>query len=358
MALVAILGAIAIVALAPRLDTDFWWHLKDGQYIALNHIVPSRDFMSFTMAGHAWTDHEWLAEVGIYGLFRGFGLWGPIGFFAAAIAATFSMVYLRMRELRVQQVLALFIMAAAFMTSSASWGPRIQMMTLLFLSSYLLLLDRFRRTRDLRLFLFFPAIMLLWANVHGGFVLGLAVLAITLAGEWLNRRTRHPEAWSTRELRFLSFALAGSVLITVVNPNTYRQLLYPLTFVLPNAYTNLIEESASQTSTCRHDALRGALPGLDRRRASRSPAPELDPSIPGAGLYYLALSQVRNVAVWAVVIGPLVAMYLQAAAPSIREHFPGFTYRRRPVEGKAGPIMSLALLLLITSRTCSKVRTS
>ncbi len=49
VALLAILGAILVVALAPRLDTDFWWHLKDGAYTASHHVVPSRDFMSYTM---------------------------------------------------------------------------------------------------------------------------------------------------------------------------------------------------------------------------------------------------------------------------------------------------------------------
>src|SRR5947209_1301327 len=73
--LIAILGAVLIVALAPRLDTDLWWHLKVGAYIVAHHTVPAHDFMSYTFRGHAWTDHEWLAEIGLYGLYQLAGLW-------------------------------------------------------------------------------------------------------------------------------------------------------------------------------------------------------------------------------------------------------------------------------------------
>src|SRR5450759_3107262 len=155
--LAAILGAILIVALAPRLDTDFWWHLKDGQFIALNHAVPARDFMSYTLTGHPWTDHEWLAEVWIFELFKLAGLWGPIAFFALVITATFSLVYLRTVRLRVHSVVALFTMAAAFVASSASWGPRIQMLTLFFLAAYMLILQRFGETRNRRILYLLPA---------------------------------------------------------------------------------------------------------------------------------------------------------------------------------------------------------
>ncbi len=349
VALLAVLGAVFIVALAPRLDTDFWWHLKDGQYIALHHVVPARDFMSYTLTGHAWTDHEWLAELGLYGLYLLAGLWGPIVFFACIICATFFLLYLRISALRVNRVLALFIVAAAFVASSASWGPRIQMMTLFFLAAYLLILQRFAVSRDRRWFILPPLLMLVWANVHGGFVLGLAVLVVTLAGETLNRLTRHPDAWSQLELRTLGIATLGTAAVTMINPNGFRQLLYPLTFVLPNAYTNLIEESASPNFHLPVMMLFEvmvllliAAAFIGRQRINWTHLFII------LAFTHLALSQVRNVAVWAVVVTPYLAFYLQTALPALREQFPGFSYRRRPVRGNTGLLLNAALLLLIS----------
>jgi hypothetical protein len=348
VALIAVLGAVFIVALAPRLDTDFWWHLKVGAYISTHHVVPAHDFMSFTLAGHAWTDHEWLAELLLYGLYQLAGLWGPITFFALLICATFGLVYLRMAQLVVNQVLALFLVSAAFIASSASWGPRIQMMTLFFLAVYLLALDRFQQTRRRRLLVVFPLLMLLWANLHGGFVLGLVVLAITVGGEWLNRATRRPDAWTRDELRAFGVTLGATLGVTIVNPNGIRQLLYPLTFVLPNAYTNLIQESASPNFHMPvimvFEAMLLALavavfvgrPGLNWTHLLLVLA-----------FTHLAFSQVRNVAVWAVVVSPLVAFYLQKAVPGVRELFPMARYRRRPVSGGAASILNVVLLLLV-----------
>lgn len=348
VALACILGAIAIVALAPRLDTDFWWHLKDGQYIVLHHLVPSHDFMSYTLAGHAWTDHEWLAEVWIYTSYRLAGLWGPIALFALVITATFLLVYLRTIRRGVNHVLALFIMAAAFMASSASWGPRIQMITLLFLSAFLFVLQRFHESRNPRLLIALPAMMLVWANVHGGFVIGLAVIAITLAGEWLNRVTRHAEAWTTADVRALAIAFLATFGVTMINPNGYRQLLYPLTFVLPNAYTNLIQESASPNFhlpvMMLFELMLLLLVAASFVGRARLNWTHL---LLVLAFTHLALSQVRNVAVWAVVISPLLAYYLQATAPALRAQFPSFSYRRRPVRGRIGAILNVCLLTLI-----------
>ena len=348
VALLAILGAILVVALAPRLDTDFWWHLKDGAYIASHHVVPSRDFMSYTMVGRAWTDHEWLAELVLYGTYRLAGLWGPIAFFACVICATFAMTYLSMLQRGINRVLATFLVAAAFMASSASWGPRIQMLTLFFLAAFGLILQRFQVTRNRKLLILFPALILIWANVHGGFVLGLALIAITLAGEWMNRVTRRDGCWSSDELRLLALTLMGTCAVTIINPNGVRQLLYPLTFVLPNAYTNLIEESASPNFHMPVMMLfEGMLLLLVAALLIARPRMNWTHLFVIVPFTHLALSQVRNVAVWAVVISPVLAWYVQAAMPALREQFPRLSYRSRPVRGTIGPIMNLTLLVLV-----------
>jgi len=136
--------------------------------------------------------------------------------------------------------------------------------------------------------------------------------------------------------------------VTIINPNGPRQLLYPLTFVLPNAYTNLIEESASPNF---HMPVMMLFEGMvlllvaalliARPRMNWS---HLFVILP---FTHLALSQVRNVAVWAVVISPVLAWYLQAAMPALREQFPRLSYRARPVRGTIGPIMNITLLLLV-----------
>ncbi|GAC1332929.1 MAG: hypothetical protein NVSMB22_25120 [Chloroflexota bacterium] len=337
----AVLAAIFIIGMAPRLDTDLWWHLKDGSYIATHHVVPSHDFMSYSFRGHSWTDHEWLAELVLYGLYRLGGLWGLISFFAVVICATFALVYLNLARRGINRVLALFVLAFAFVASTGSWGPRIQMMTLFFLAAYMLTLLRFEQTRDRRLLAIFPALMVLWTNIHGGFVLGLVVLTLTLLGESLNRRQKRDNAYTRDDLKMLLFALVASAAVTMINPNGVRQLLYPLTFVVPNAYTNLIQESASPNFHMPvmmvFEAMLLVLIGAFY--AGRAP-------INWAHIFlvvaftHLAFSQVRNVPLWCVVISPLLAVYLQNLLPAS-------TRRRREMKGGIKTVLNLTLLALV-----------
>jgi len=348
VALIAVLGAILVIGLAPRLDTDFWWHLKDGQYMALHHVVPSHDFMSYTFAGHPWTDHEWLAELILYGLYRLAGLWGPIAFFAVSICTAFALVYARMVQRGINQIVALFVLAAAFMASSASWGPRIQMLSLLFLSAYSLTLYRFGVTRDRRLLAVFPLLMLLWANIHGGFVLGLVVLAITVAGEWLNLKTRHEDALSVDDVKALAITFVATFAVTIVNPNTVRQLLYPLTFVLPNAYTNLIEESASPNFHMPvMMVFEAMLLLLIASVLIVRPRLNWTHLLMVLAFTHLAFSQVRNVPLWCVLISPILAEYVQALIAR-QNRLPRFhSYQSRPVTGRLKPILNLVMLVLV-----------
>jgi hypothetical protein len=234
------------------------------------------------------------------------------------------------------------------MASSASWGPRIQMVSLFFAAVYALVLYRFEVTRDRRLLAVFPLVMLLWANIHAGFVIGLVILAINLAGEWLNRVTRRAGAYTADDLKVLALTLVATFAVTVVNPNTYRQLLYPLTFILPNAYTNLIQESASPDFHMPvMMVFEAMLLLLIAAVAVGRPRLNWTHLFMILAFTHLALSQVRNVPLWAVLIGPLLAYYLSAAAPGLREEFPQFSYRRRPVRGRAGAVLNVVLLVLV-----------
>jgi hypothetical protein len=348
VAAIAVLAAIFVVALLPRVETDFWWHLKVGAYITAHHSVPSHDYLSYTFRGHPWTDHEWLAELLLFGLYNLAGLWGPIVLFAFIICAAFAFVYWNMADRGLNRVLALFVLSAAFTASRGSWGPRIQMVSMFFLAVYAFALYRFQLTRDRRLLFVFPALMLLWTNLHGGFVLGLVIMAITLMGEGLNYLTRHEGALSPADLRALALALGGTFAVTVVNPNGVRQLLYPLTFILPNAYTNQIQESASPNFHMLVMMVFEAM--LLLLIASAFVA---RPRFNWTNLFlvlaftHLALSQVRNVPLWVVVVTPLLAVYMQAMGPALQEQFPRFRYRRRPLRSRLVPVYNLVLLGLV-----------
>src|SRR6185437_9822100 len=73
-----VIGIVYIFALyRPDMnDPDIWWHMRNAQYLFQHHQFPRFDMYSFTVAGHAWVNHEWLSEVPYYLAYRVFGLAG------------------------------------------------------------------------------------------------------------------------------------------------------------------------------------------------------------------------------------------------------------------------------------------
>lgn len=339
VAVFALLSVIFIIALFPRGDSDFWWHLKVGQYIAIHHVVPSKDFMSYTFFGRHWIDHEWLAELMLFGLYKLGGLWLQIVVYAAVICATFGLVYLRILQLGANRILALFVVTGAFFASTASLGVRIQMLSLFFLALYALLLDRYRQSRDVRYLIALPILMLLWANLHGEFVLGIVLAGITMVGEILNHVTHQEDALDRDDLKALAIAFVATVAVTIVNPNGIRQLLYPLAFIRPNAYTNAIQESASPNF---HMAVMMVFEALVLLLVVamfvRRPRMNWTQLLLIIAFTHLALDQARAVPIWCVLIVPFVALYLEGV--TVRQ-------RRRDVRGALVPILNIALLVAV-----------
>jgi hypothetical protein len=346
--MIAVLGAVLLVGLAPRIDPDLWWHLESGRYIALHHVVPTRDFLSFTARGRPWTDHEWLSELLLYGLYRIGGLWGPIIFFALAICATFGLVYAATVRRGVHPILALFLLAGALVAASPALGARPQMVTLFFLAVYALVLLAFETGRDRRLLVMLPLLMLVWVNMHAGFVLGLALLALTVAGEWLNRMTRREGALSGGELRALAVALGVTALATVVNPTGVREVLYPLVWIFPTSFANSLTEWVStdfhMPQMMVFEAMLLLLIGSFFVARPRVNWTHL---LLVLAFTHLAVSQVRNVSVWMVLITPLLAVYLRDAFVTLQGYTGGLQYRRRPVRGRLAPILNVVLLLMM-----------
>lgn len=347
VALIAVLAAVFIFGLAPRLDTDLWWHLRVGAFIAAHHAVPSRDMLSYTFVGHAWTDYEWLAELCLYLLYTVGGLWGPLVFFALVMCATFYLAYLQAVQRGVHRILALFVLTTGLLASSATLGARIQMLTLLFLAIYGLVVHRFITRRDGRVLAILPICMLLWTNLHGGFVLGILLVALSLVGEWINNVTGREDALKGDELRGLLLALVGTVSVTVVNPNGFRQLLFPFTLSLPNAYTNHLNEWVSiDFHMPQMMVFEGMLllllasAFLGRSRVNWTHL------LMFVAFTHLALSQMRNVAVWVVVVSPLFAYYLQNAGTTLMRTLRPHPRRRRQVSAGRAAILNLVMLLL------------
>ena len=173
----AVLIAILLADSNRHTDPDLWGHLRFGQvFIAGRHLL-HHDTYSYSAAGHRWRDHEWLAEVVMAFVYNIAGVAG-LKLWKFACTATALLLVADSEAstgaLPTIQLAVLFAAACGFLLQ-AQFRP--QMFSFVLLGALLALLARDHYRRGARLWLAVP-LMALWANLHGGFFIGIATMAL------------------------------------------------------------------------------------------------------------------------------------------------------------------------------------
>jgi len=272
--LLAVLFFISLFAMSVRetIDPDLWWHLATGRYIVETRSIPRHDVFSYTVPEHRWITHEWLTQVLMYGVYRLLGLPGLMLAAAGVITLTFGLVYAQCAG---RPHLAVFVVLLAALASAVTWGARPQMVNMLMAAGFTWVLRQNRRTGEWRIanseheaheerkghrghnrwLRILPLLMALWVNMHSGFFLGFVLMGVAWVGEVLhiskpsNLQTCQPSNLLTFKPSNLLISQSAlfpvillSILASLLNPNTYRMLLYPFGTLGSQAMQRYIQE--------------------------------------------------------------------------------------------------------------------
>lgn len=329
--------SIFVMAAQEITDPDFFWHLRTGQLIWETRSIPRQDPFSYTVQGRSWTTHEWLTEVLLFGLYSLIGQRGLILAFALLISLTFGLVYLQCPG---RPYLAAFLVLLSALTSAISWGVRPQMLSLFLSALFLYILHKRRRLWLL------PPLMALWVNLHGGYLLGLALFCPYIIGQaatYLRERKRK----NYDHLRQLSLVFLLSGVATLLNPHGWRILSYPFGTLGSQAMQGYIAEWFSPDF---HQARFQPLALLillvfATLALSKLPA-DLTDMLLLLPFGYASLRSVRHVPLFAVVAAPIIGKHLVPIWEGSR------VQKRLSLKGQAGPNLRLCalnwfLLLLI-----------
>jgi hypothetical protein len=140
-----------------------------------HHALPQADIYSFTMRGQPWISTQWLAQIAYAKVYAIAGWSGPVVLAASAIAITFAaLANFLTRRLSVSASLVFTAMAVALVAGHLLARPHVLALPVMvvWVGGLVAAMDR----RDAPSFWLLPLIAL-WANLHGGFVLGLALMA-------------------------------------------------------------------------------------------------------------------------------------------------------------------------------------
>lgn len=232
--LAGMLAVLAVLTVRGRFnDPDMWWHLKTGEIIWNTHAIPRVDLFSYTTNHHAWTAHEWLSQLTIYGAYHfggytGLMLWLCV-FASAFLIAQYGLCSLYSGNAKVAFVGGL----VAWLFSTIGLAIRPQLIGYLLLTIELLIIH-LGRTRNTRWFWCLPPLFAVWVNCHGSFIFGLAVLGVFLVCSFLDFQMGliAAHSWAQRERKILMITFVLSIAALFMNPVGLKQVYYPLDVML------------------------------------------------------------------------------------------------------------------------------
>lgn len=218
--LVGAAAYLIIVAAGHNLlgDADTYWHLTIGRSILSTWQFPTADTYSFTVTGHPWVAQEWLSDV-LFAAAWHLGGWTAMAALAAAAAALALAFLTRWLTEELTLRIALILVAGAFMLATPHLTARPHVLAwpaiVIWVAGVVRAVDR----KGTPSYWLLP-VLVLWANLHGGFTFGLLVVA----GAALDAVTATPKAErKSVALAWLRFGVLAIVaaMVTPYGPESF-----------------------------------------------------------------------------------------------------------------------------------------
>lgn len=304
------LGTLGLLLLAGGKllnDPDTYWQIAMGNWILANDSFPRTDLFSFTMKDQPWISTSWAAQVLYAAAYRLLGWTGPV-LLAALAAATAIALLARFMLQRIAATPALMFSIAALVMTMPHMVARPHVLALplmvLWAGSLITAADR----REAPSFWLLPVITV-WTNVHGSFVLGLALTGVMAADAVWNAPANERKSLAIRWCGFGALAAVASC----VTPYGWGSLLAAWKILtLGDALPMIVEWRPMDFANLGpfEIVLLGAM-GLALWRGITLPPLRIAMLL---GLLHLALSSVRHADVLALLAPMLLAAPL---APQI-----------------------------------------
>ena len=253
---VAVLGVLVLTPLSVKLlnDAGIGWHIRTGQLILSTHEIPRVDPFS-TQIRLEWFAWEWLYDIAVGKLETWCGLNGVVWLTAVLIAAAFAWVFRLAFKRGTNLVPALVLTLLAMSASMIHFLARPHVLSWLLALIWFWILDarESEAPKSGRRVWLLPVLMLIWVNVHGGFLLGFVMLAIYWLGSlwaWLSLKDSRIEESlqkiaAGKRTRDLTLVGLVSALASLVNPHGWRLHEHIYSYLTNRFFMDHIDEFQS-----------------------------------------------------------------------------------------------------------------
>ena len=279
-------------------DSDTLWQIRIGQWIIEHGAMPYTDVHSFTRFGEPWMSSSWLAQVLFAAAYGSMGWAGPVILTSIGIGATVA-IFIYLLDDYLDPARAILLVTFAVLMSTTHFFARPHMLALPVMVAFVGGLIAAADRRSYPSWLLLP-LMALWANLHGGFVLGVALIGpIGLEAIWCCERKDRVKLAA----RWALFGVAA-IVACCCTPYGWNTMLGASKILSLGKLLTLIREwmPANFGSWSFFEV---ALLGLIGFAFYRGPTLSVPRIMLVLGLLWMALSHVRNIEVFAF-LAPLV----------------------------------------------------
>jgi len=320
---VALMASLVFTPLSVKLlgDAGIGWHIRTGQLILETHTVPHVDPFSAQIL-KPWIAWEWLYDVIVGRLELSAGLNGVVWLTAVVIAAVFAAVFRLLIKRGADVLIALMLTLLAMSASTIHFLARPHVLSWLFVLVWYWILDsaESEERHSVRRLWLLPLLMLIWANVHGGFLLGFVLLGIFWLGSawtWLRlKESRIEESLEKiaagKRVRQLTVVGLTSAVASLVNPYGWHLHEHIYSYLSNRFFMDHIDEFQSPNfhgiaQRCFLVLLLIAVAAL----AARGGSLRLSQILLALFAVYTALYSSRNIPIssifLAAIVGPLIS---------------------------------------------------
>ena len=200
----ALLILLPIAFLLPIPPHDYWFYVRIGKDILESGAIPTVDTLSYTYPGRPIFYQPWLSAAFFWLAHSAGGATLTFLIRGICIALAYGLLWILMREAGTGTKLATLLTILLGLSSSMNWSMRPQMFAYPLFGVILWILWRWQHGRATRTWIL-PIATLLWANLHGSFVLAFFLMGSALL-------------FGVRDRKQLTLWVAFSLLATFVNP--------------------------------------------------------------------------------------------------------------------------------------------
>jgi hypothetical protein len=228
-------------------DAGTGWHIRTGDHILATGAVPRADFFSYARAGDPWFAWEWLYDVLLSVIHGAAGLNGVLVWSVLLIAVTFHLLFRIAHKRSGSLVVAAALVILAGRASVVHYLARPHLASWLLTLLFVVGLEDIQDGRR-RALVWLPLIMVLWVNMHGGFVLGLGLIAVYAAANcavWVTSSNSSARLLARTIAARLGLLGALVLAATFVNPYGLNLHLHVAGYLSDSYLLHHIEEFAS-----------------------------------------------------------------------------------------------------------------